>query len=251
MRIDIYGEIIPSNMKWVYDYLELESTSPGDVQAKLDLAGQGETVDVYINSPGGEISSGSAIYTALRSHNKGDIKIHIVGMAHSAASVIAMAGWCEMSPTALMMVHCVSTYAAGNHNDLEKTAEVLKTADAALSSAYSAKSGMSQDEALAMMEKETWLRADEALKLGLIDKVMFEDAQMGAMAASGGIMLNAEKIAAKIGKIETITIDAGTITTGTIDAIMISTGDITINKDMNRFKRAKAELELLTQMGGK
>ena len=75
-------------------------------------------------------------------------------MAHSAASVIAMAGWCEMSPTALMMVHCVSTYAAGNHNDLEKTAEVLKTADAALSSAYSTKSGMSQDEALAMMEKE-------------------------------------------------------------------------------------------------
>ncbi len=57
-----------------------------------------------------------------------------------------MAAYCEMSPTALMMVHCVSTYAAGNHSSLEHTAEVLRTADRALCSAYMDKSGMSQEE---------------------------------------------------------------------------------------------------------
>ena len=55
------------------------------------------------------------------------MKIYITGEACSAASVAAMAAYCEMSPTALMMVHCVSTYVEGNHNSLEHTAEVLRT----------------------------------------------------------------------------------------------------------------------------
>ncbi len=182
MRINIYGVIIPNDYKWYYDYFDEDSTCPRDANNILTEA-NGEEVEVYINSPGGVIDAGSEIYTMLREY-QGDIKIKIVGQACSAASIIAMARHCEMSPTALMMVHCVSTYADGNHNDMEKTAEVLRTADDALSNAYMAKSGMSKKEVLDMMENETWLTAEQAKEKGLIDGIMFEEKEPLRLTAS-------------------------------------------------------------------
>ena len=171
-RVDIRGVIVPNDYKWFYDMFDMESTCPADVKMVIDNLTTYEALDVYINSGGGEIASGSEIYTMLRA--LGDrTRIHVTGEAHSAASIIAMAGWCEMAPTALMMVHCVSSYADGNHNDMEHAAEVLRTADRALCSAYTAKTGMTEEEALAMMERETWLRAADAKGLGLIDEIMF------------------------------------------------------------------------------
>jgi ATP-dependent Clp endopeptidase proteolytic subunit ClpP len=172
-RINVYGSIIPNSYKWYYDYFEEDATCPKDVISVLNEA-NGDEVEVYINSPGGIIDCGSEIYTALRSYN-GNLKIFIVGQACSAASIIAMAGYSEMSPTALMMVHCVSSGVSGNHSDMEKMAEVLRTADDALSNAYVEKTGMSKDEVLAMMESETWLTAEQAKEKGLINGIMFED----------------------------------------------------------------------------
>ena len=80
-----------------------------------------------------------------------------------------------MSPTALMMVHCVSSGARGNHSTMEHAAEMLRTADRALSTAYIAKTGMSEAEVLEMMEHETWLTAEQAKERGLVDAVMFEE----------------------------------------------------------------------------
>lgn len=172
-RLNVYGSIIPNDYKWFYDYLEEDSTCPRDVDRAIAEAA-GDLLDVYINSPGGVISSGSDIYTALRAY--GNVKIHITGEACSAASIIAMAGPCEMSPTALMMVHCVSVNPGrGNHSHMEHAAEMLRAADEALCTAYMAKAGMKQEEALAMMENETWLTAEKALEKGLIDEIMFEE----------------------------------------------------------------------------
>lgn len=181
-KINIKGVIIPNSYKWYYDWFGEESTCPNDVQKVLDEA-NGEGVEVFINSPGGIIDVGSEIYTLLRSY-KGDVKIYIVGEACSAASIIAMARYCEMSPTALMMVHCVSTGARGNHNTMEHAAQVLRTADDALSNAYMAKSGMSKEEVLDMMEKETWLTAEQAKAKGLIDGIMFEKEEPLLLTAS-------------------------------------------------------------------
>lgn len=172
-KINIRGVIIPNDYKWYYDWFEEDCTCPKDVQKVLDETTQGDTVEVYINSPGGVIDVGSEIYTLLK--NRDDVKIYITGQACSAASVIAMSNYCEMSPTALMMVHCVSSGTQGNHNEMEKMAEVLRIADKALSSAYIAKAGMSEEEALAMMENETWLTAEQAKEKGLIDAIMFEE----------------------------------------------------------------------------
>ena len=192
MRINIYGVIIPNDYKWYYDYLDEDCTCPRDVNNILTEA-NGEEVKVYINSPGGVIDAGSEIYTMLRSY-KGEVKIYIVGQACSAASIIAMAGHCEMSPTALMMVHCVSTYAGGNHADMEHMAEVLRTADDALANAYVAKTGMSKAEVLAMMEKETWLTAEQAKEKGLIDGIMFEEKEPLRLTASNFELPSEEKM---------------------------------------------------------
>lgn len=182
MRINVYGVIIPNDYAWYFKWFEEDYTCPRDVNKALAEA-NGEGVEVYINSPGGIIEAGTEIYTALREY-QGDVKVKIVGQACSAASIIAMAGYCEMSPTALMMVHCVSTRASGNHTDMEHTAEVLRTADDALSNAYMAKSGMSKEEALEMMEKETWLTAHQAKERGLVDAIMFEESEPLKLTAS-------------------------------------------------------------------
>lgn len=166
--------MIPNDYKWFYDYFGEDSTCPADVQKVMDAFLAGDEIEVYINSPGGVIDVGSEIYTLLRGSRE-HIKIYITGEACSAASIVAMAGYCEMAPTALMMVHCVSTRAAGNHSEMEHVAEMLRTADQALCTAYTEKSGMSEADALAMMEHETWLTAEQAKEKGLIDAVMFEE----------------------------------------------------------------------------
>lgn len=180
-KINIRGVIIPNDYKWYYDWFEEDSTCPKDVQKVLDVVAAGDEIEVYINSPGGVIDVGSEIYTLLRSQE--NVKIYITGEACSAASIIAMSGHCEMSPTALMMVHCVSSGVRGNHNAMEHMAEVLRTADKALSNAYIAKTGMSEEEALEMMEHETWLTAQQAKEKGLIDAVMFEETEILPLVA--------------------------------------------------------------------
>ncbi len=183
-RFDLRGAMIPNDYKWYYDWFGEDSTCPADLKKIMDVFQPGDELEVYINSPGGVIDVGSEIYTMLRSH-AADTRIYITGEACSAASIVAMAAYCEMSPTALLMVHCVSSAASGNHNAMEKMADVLRTADQALCGAYVAKAGMSQEEALAMMENETWLTAQQALDRGLIDQVMFEDSTTPDMLVAG------------------------------------------------------------------
>ena len=186
-KLDIRGVLIPNDYKWFYKWLEMDATCPQDVQKVVDALKDGEILDVYINSPGGVIDVGSEIYTLLKQASERCVlKIHITGEACSAASIVAMAGYCEMAPTALMMVHCVSTSSRGNHSAMEHTAEVLRTADAALCTAYMSKAGMSEQEALEMMEHETWLTAHQAKERRLIDKIMFEETEEENMQMVAG-----------------------------------------------------------------
>ena len=178
-KINIRGRIIPNDYKWFYDFFEEDSTCPRDVQKVIDQAAAGDDIDVYINSGGGVIDVGSEIYTLLRdAAQKCNVEIYITGEACSAASVIACAAHSTMAPTALMMVHCVSSGICGNHSDMEHMAEVLRTADRAMCTAYTAKTGMTEQEALDMQAKDK----------GLVDEIMFEEpAEELPMTASAGL----------------------------------------------------------------
>lgn len=169
MRIDIKGAIISNNDKWIYDWLEWDATCPKDVTSAIDKA-DGDKLDVYINSGGGSIFAGSEIYAALQEYG-GQVQIHVVGMAASAASVIACAAQSDITPTAMLMVHNVSVGAEGDYHDMDKTSEILQKANQTMAAAYVAKSGMTEADALAMMDKETWLSAKDAVEKGLIDKI--------------------------------------------------------------------------------
>ena len=177
-KIDIKGRISQNDDRDVMEYWGLEYTCPADVHKAIDGIADGDDVDIYINSGGGEVFAGSEIYTAIRElDQRANVTIKITGLAASAASFIAMAAHSQISPTAQIMIHCVSTIAAGNHNDMEKAAEELKEADRALCRAYMDKTGMQEEEALALMESETWMSATRAVELGLVDEIMFAEAE--------------------------------------------------------------------------
>lgn len=183
-KIDIKGAIVSNNDADVYDYFGLESTSPNKVE-KAILEANFDDLEVVINSGGGDVFSASVIYTALKSY-KGNVTVKIVGLAASAASVIAMAGKkVLMSPTAQLMIHNVSTYTGGDYRDMEHAAEVLKNANETIANAYRLKTGKSQEELLGLMDKESWFTADKAKEIGFIDEVMFETNQLVASKYSG------------------------------------------------------------------
>lgn len=198
-KINIRGSMIPNGYAWYYDFFGEDYTCPRDVQKILDQANPGDEIEVYVNSPGGVIDVGSEIYALIRTATeKHDVKIYITGEACSAASIVACAGYCEMAPTALMMVHCVSSGARGNHNDMEHMAEVLRTADRAMCTAYTMKTGMTEEEAISMMERETWLTAQQAKEKGLVDKVMFEEQEKEPMVAGPMFRLPSEEQMEKV-----------------------------------------------------
>lgn len=181
MKISIRGPIVSSNQHRFYQFYGMEATSPRSVADAL-AKGNGERAEVEINSGGGEIFAASEIYTALRSY-AGGVHIRIVGLAASAASIIAMAGESEMTPTGMMMVHNVQTRADGDYRQMEHTAGVLREANHAIISAYIAKTGKTEQEIAAMMDAETWVTADRAVELGLVDRVMQPDTGQKPLAA--------------------------------------------------------------------
>ncbi|WP_240468674.1 head maturation protease, ClpP-related [Gracilibacillus sp. YIM 98692] len=174
-KISIRGPIISSNQQWIYDWLDMEATSPKKVNQELEQATNNEEIEVEINSGGGYVFEGSEIYTALKSY-QGNVKIKVLGIAASAASVIAMAGnKVAMAPTAQMMIHNASSIAMGDYRDMDHESKVLKNVNQTISSAYRIKTGMEEKELLEMMDEETWLTPQQAKEQGFIDEIMFDN----------------------------------------------------------------------------
>lgn len=173
-RIDIKGTIITDRDKPMYKYFGIDATCPKDVKSVIDNA-EGETVDVYINSGGGEIFSATEIYSALREYR--NVRIHVVGMAASAASIIMCAADCDISPTSMVMIHNVSSWAVGDHRAMAHESDVLLAATKAMAAAYVVKTGKSEDDFLRLMDEEHWFTAREAVEMGLCDRISGDDSQ--------------------------------------------------------------------------
>lgn len=132
-------------------------------------------IEVYINSPGGDVCAASQIYTMLKEY-KGNVTVKIDGLAASAASVIAMAGTTvTMSPTAMMMIHNPWTVQVGDEDEMRECAEYLAEFKESIINAYEIKTGLSRKEISELMTAETWMNAKKALELGFCDKILFTD----------------------------------------------------------------------------
>ena len=134
-----------------------------------------DTINVHINSYGGDVAEGLAIYNVLREHNAQIVTI-CDGFACSAASVVFMAGDRRvMQPASLLMIHNAWTVAMGNAAQLRKTADDIETITQASVEAYKKVATISEDEIKALMDAETWILPKDAVAYGFATEVDDED----------------------------------------------------------------------------
>lgn len=176
----IYGDVEADGYDWRTDDVIRSETSANTFREELAKYPDVNQINLYINSYGGSVFEGTAIYNQLRRH-PAHKTVYIDGFACSIASVIAMAGDEIVMPrNALMMVHNMWVYVSGNAAELRKAADDLDKINEAGREAYLQKAGDKlTPELIAQLEDdETWLTAEECIQYGLADRFAEKDADM-------------------------------------------------------------------------
>jgi ATP-dependent Clp protease protease subunit len=158
-----------------YDWWTGEGATAKRIANALRYIGANEDVVVNINSPGGDVFEGLAIYNLLREH-KGKVTVNILGLAASAASFIAMAGdEVRIGRAAFLMIHNGWVVAAGNRNDFREIADWLEPFDKTIADIYSVRTGIDIEELMSQMDSEKWIGGKDAVDLGWADDLLASD----------------------------------------------------------------------------
>lgn len=176
----IYGDVEGSYYDWWRDRDVESETSADFFRKELGAHKDITQINIYINSYGGSVFEGTAIYSQLKRHTAYKT-VYIDGFACSVASVIAMAGDKVVMPrNTMMMIHNVWSYSAGNAKDLRKLACDLDTIMAGNRQAYLEKAGdkLTEERLIEMLDAETWLTAEQCIELGLADEFAQQDADL-------------------------------------------------------------------------
>lgn len=159
----------------IYDEIASDGwgISVKDIDEQIKDLGN-KPLDIHINSYGGEVFEGFAIYNTLKDY-KGYKTVYIDGIAASIASVIAMCGdKIVMSKASMLMIHNASGFAYGNAEEMQKVVNALEQINSVIRGIYVAKTGMSEDEIKNLMDNETYLQPQECLEYGFIDEIKEE-----------------------------------------------------------------------------
>ena len=157
-----------------YDYWTGEGVTAKRVAAALRSMGAGPVI-VNVNSPGGDMFEGLAIYNLLREHD-GEVTVKVLGLAASAASIIAMAGdTVQIARAGFLMIHNAWVLAVGNRNDLREYADFLEPFDRAMADIYAAHTGQDRKAMAKLMDAETWIGGSEAIEQGFADELLPSD----------------------------------------------------------------------------
>ena len=182
----IYGDI--SSYSWWGDDI-----SPKNFKDDLDKLGDISELNIYINSNGGDVFAGQAIYSMIKRH-KAKVTVHVDGLAASIASVIAMAGdVVHMPANAMMMIHNPWTFAYGDSTEMKKVADTLDKIRESIIATYQEKSGLTEKKIIAMMDSETWLTAKDSKELGFANEID-EEKQIAASIDGDFLMMNGQKM---------------------------------------------------------
>jgi ATP-dependent protease ClpP protease subunit len=187
----------PANIQ-IFDQIGEDWFSNSGVTAKsfaetLQAVGPGP-LNVEINSPGGNVWDGLAIYNMLRGR-QAPVTTKVVGVAASIASIIALAGdTVEIADAALMMIHDPSGLAAGTSDDMRKMADALDQHAAILAGVYEKKTGKTASAIRAAMKAETWFTSAEAIDFGLADSITEKQPAMQANAARAWVSAALSKL---------------------------------------------------------
>lgn len=176
LELRIEGEILDSENSWLYDWLDIPYASKNKLKNTL-LENKDRDITVWIDSPGGSVFAAAGIYTLLKEH-KGKVTVKIDSKAISAASMIAMAADnIYISPVGQIMIHnpIPANGVFGDAQELRKVANALDEIKEAIVNAYMAGTGRPKDEIWEMMNQETWMSANTAVKEKFADKVLYQD----------------------------------------------------------------------------
>lgn len=174
-----------------------EGTTAKTVRKQLDDAGEITDIDVYVNSPGGNVWDGIAIANILRSH-QAQVHAHVEGLAASAASVITSgADLVTMGKGTTMMVHSPWALFMGNAEELRGMADTLDKVESGMLDIYEERTGKPRDELEALLRAESWMTAPEAVELGFADDI----AEKKPSKASAAAWTGAEAVMASFRKI--------------------------------------------------
>jgi len=174
VELRIEGDIVDDDEAWLYEWFGMPSTSPNAFKEELSQY-KNRDITVWIDSYGGSVFAAAGIYNALKEHN-GKITVKIDSKAMSAASVIAMAGdEILMSPVSIMMIHNPLTGVIGEAKDLRHAADVLDEVKESIINAYVTKTKRSRNKISQMMDEETWMSANVAVREGFADGILYQD----------------------------------------------------------------------------
>jgi ATP-dependent Clp protease, protease subunit len=159
----------------IYDVIGSDMFGNGitasSVSDAISQAGPHDSITLSLNSPGGDLFEGVAIYNLLKNSGK-PVSVAVDGLAASAASLVAMAGdTVTMGEGSMLMIHNAMSVCAGFANDMRQMADTLDTVSASAADLYVNKTGMSKKAILEMMTAETWMSAKEAVKNGFATAV--------------------------------------------------------------------------------
>lgn len=156
---------------YIYDEIGFWGVTAKQFISDLNALGDITHINLHINSPGGDVFEGIAIFNALKTHGA-SITVYVDGMAASMASVIAMVGNPVIMPeNTFMMIHKPFGFTGGNAEDMRTYADMLDKVEAVLLPAYAQKTGKTTDEIAAMLADETWMSGAECLAHGFADQV--------------------------------------------------------------------------------
>lgn len=171
----------------VYGYIGDEDVNAGDFMKMLrELEKDASKINVRINSGGGSVFDGIAIYNAMK-NSKASIDTYVDGLAASMGSVIALGGKkCFMSKNARMMTHRASGFAGGGAESMRQTADLLESLEGSIAKIYASKTGLTADEAKAkyLTAEDKWMTADEALAEKLVDGIFDADEAIDVPASA-------------------------------------------------------------------
>jgi len=177
----VIDNVIDTDVSW-YD----DAVTPAAFRDEL-AAHAGQEIMVEINSPGGDVFAGFEIYNMLTAH-EGAVTVRVVGMAASAASVIAMAadkGRLIMSHASMLMIHNPWTCVHGDADGLREQADVLDMIRDVLVDIYMRRFNGTDEALRTMLAEETWMTPARAMQLGLCDEIEApEDGEAGGYAAA-------------------------------------------------------------------
>lgn len=176
----IYGDVERDYFDWWNWEMVQSETSANYFREELSKYPDVKKINVYINSYGGSVFEGTAIYSQLRRHTAQKI-VYIDGFACSVASVIAMAGDKVIMPqNTMMMIHNIWNVAVGNSKQLRKAADDLDAIMEGNRQAYLIKSDgkISEEKLMELLEAETWLTAEQCVEYGFADELLEKEADL-------------------------------------------------------------------------